>query len=99
MKPLPCPYCGKPARAWLVRCIDGAYWVCGCRRDDPAEPMCFIPLPESSDTEDEAVAAWNATVEAERDRIDSLVGYVSPLDYAWAKRRHRRAPVGKEAAR
>lgn len=38
-------------------------------------------------------------LDANGEHIDSLVGYVSPLDYAWAKRRHRRAPVGKEAAR
>jgi hypothetical protein len=45
--------------------------------------------------EESAIAAWNAAVLAERARIDALVGYVSPLDYAWAKRRGRR----KEAAK
>ena len=55
-----------------------------------AEPMCHVPYPAASNTEDEAVAAWNAIVDEERARIDSLVGFVSPLDYAWAKRKGRR---------
>lgn len=90
MKPLPCPHCGKPAHAWRVQLIDGAYWTCHCERDPKTEPMCHVPYPRAAATEDEAVAAWNAIVEEERARIDSLVGYVSPLDYAWAKRKGRR---------
>jgi len=89
MKPLPCPHCGKPAHAWHVQLVDGAYWTCQCRRE-PNEPMCLVPYPKAANTEEEAVAAWNAIVEAERARIDALVGYVTPLDYAWAKRRSRR---------
>ncbi len=90
MKPLPCPYCGKPVRAWLVRCIGGSFWACHCERDPEREPLCLVPYSDTANTEDEAVAAWNAIVEKERARIDSLVGYVFPLDYAWAKRRGRR---------
>jgi hypothetical protein len=40
--------------------------------------------------EEEAVRNWNAAVLAERAHIDSLVGFVFPLDYAWAKRKGRR---------
>lgn len=94
-KPLTCPYCGKAVRAWRVQLIDGAFWACHCERDPETEPMCHVPYPKAANTEDEAVAAWNAIVEEERARIDSLVGYVTPLDYAWAKRRGRR----KEAAK
>ena len=89
--PLPCPYCGKAVRAWLVRCIDGSFWACHCERDPATEPMCHIPYPKAGNTEADAVAEWNAIVEAERARIDALVGYVSPLEYAWARRRHRHA--------
>ena len=96
MKPLPCPLCGKPAHAWHVQLLDGAYWTCQCRRE-PNEPMCFVPAPEPSGTEEEAVAAWNAIVEAERERIDALVGYVFPLDYAWAKRRGRKKAKGNNS--
>jgi hypothetical protein len=45
--------------------------------------------------EEEAVRNWNAAVLAERALIDSLVGHVSPLDYAWAKRRGRRKEANK----
>ena len=90
MKPLPCPHCGKAVRAWLVRCIDGSFWTCHCERDPELEPMCHVPYPRAAATEEDAVAAWNAIVEEERARIDAQVGYVSPLDYAWAKRKGRR---------
>jgi hypothetical protein len=90
MKPLPCPYCGKTVRAWRVQLIDGAFWTCRCERDTETEPMCQVPFPKAADTEEQAVSAWNAIVLEERARIDALVGYVSPLDYAWAKRRGRR---------
>lgn len=89
-KPLPCPYCGKPVRAWRVQLIDGSFWTCHCERDPETEPMCHVPYPKAANTEEDAVAAWNAIVEEERSRIDSLVGFVSPLDYAWAKRKGRR---------
>lgn len=88
--PLPCPYCGKPARAWLVRLVDGEFWVCRCERDPDKEPPCLVPYPSTANTEEDAVAAWNAIVEEERARIDALVGHVYPLDYAWAKRGGRR---------
>ena len=88
--PLPCPYCGKDAHAWRVRLIDGSFFVCGCRRE-PDEPMCHGPLAQNADTPEKATAAWNKLVVAERARIDALVGYVSPLEYAWARRRKRHA--------
>ena len=60
-------------------------------RREPDEPMCHGPLAQNADTPEKATAAWNKLVVAERARIDALVGYVSPLEYAWARRRKRHA--------
>lgn len=89
MKPLPCPHCGKPAHAWRVQLIDGAFWSCGCRVRSFMDAPCTRHFCGDGPDEESAIAAWNAAVLAERAHIDSLVGYVSPLDYAWAKRRGR----------
>lgn len=89
-KPLTCPYCGKPVRAWLVRCIDGSFWSCGCRPRSSMDAPCNRHFCGDGPDEESAIAAWNAAVLAERANIDSLVGFVSPLDYAWAKRKGRR---------
>lgn len=88
MRPLPCPCCGAPAQAWRVQLVDGAFWACGCR------PLSNAPCRRSftgdGPDEESAVASWNAAVLAERARIEALVGYVSPLDYAWARHCRRR---------
>jgi hypothetical protein len=90
MKPLPCPHCGKPAHAWRVQLIDGAFWSCGCRVRSFMDAPCTRDFCGEGADEEEAVRNWNAAVLAERAHIDSLVGFVFPLDYAWAKRKGRR---------
>ena len=54
-------------------------------------PLLRKGRAQNADTPEKATAAWNKLVVAERARIDALVGYVSPLEYAWARRRKRHA--------
>ena len=90
-RPLPCPHCGKPAHAWRVQLIDGAFWACGCRPRSFMDAPCNRDFAGEGPDEARAIAEWNKLVVAERARIDALVGYVSPLEYAWARRRKRHA--------